>query len=176
MLQAGGGPLARLQAATVHDVDAIMALERAAYPLPWTSGNFRDILLDQTGRYCMQLLHVQQADESWALAGYFVALLGVEEAHLLNVAVHPQHQGQGWARLMLEQLRLWALLQGAQQIWLEVRQSNPHARRVYERFGFVGVGLRKNYYPAVGGGREHAEVMCLRLNDANGSAAGSLRQ
>lgn len=160
-----GGPLARLQPATLPDVDAIMALERAAYPLPWTSGNFRDILLDGTGRYRMLLLHLQQADGSWALAGYFVALLGVEEAHLLNVAVHPDHQGQGWALLLLEQLRLWAMAQGAEQIWLEVRLSNPHARKVYERFGFVSMGVRKNYYPAVGGGREHAEVMCLRLKD-----------
>lgn len=176
VLPATGGPLARLQPATVHDVDAIMALEQAAYPLPWTPGNFRDILLDQTGRYCMQLLQLQQAGGRWELAGYFVALLGVEEAHLLNVAVHPQYQGQGWARLLLEQLRLWAMSQGAEQIWLEVRLSNPHARQVYERFGFVLMGLRKNYYPSVGGGREHAEVMCLRLKDAAGNWAGSLRQ
>lgn len=171
----GAGPQARLLPATPAQLDAIMALECLAYPLPWTSGNFRDILLDGTGRYHMQLLQIQQTDGCWELAGYFVALLGVEEAHLLNVAVHPRYQGQGWARLLLERLRLWARLQGARQIWLEVRDSNPHARQVYERFGYVSVGQRKNYYPAVGGGREHARVMCLNLQ-ASGDGPGSLRQ
>ena len=163
------------QAHRAH-LDDILALEQAAYPLPWSRQNFISILDDDSGRYSVQLLYLQAEPDRERLAGYFVALLGVEEAHLLNVAVHPQYQGQGWARLLLEQLRLWAMSQGAEQIWLEVRLSNPHARQVYERFGFVLMGLRKNYYPAVGGGREHAEVMCLRLKDAAGNWAGSLRQ
>ena len=163
------------QAHRAH-LDDILALEQAAYPLPWSWQNFISILDDDSGRYSVQLLYLQAEPDRERLAGYFVALLGVEEAHLLNVAVHPQYQGQGWARLLLEQLRLWAMSQGAEQIWLEVRLSNPHARQVYERFGFVLMGLRKNYYPAVGGGREHAEVMCLRLKDAAGNWAGSLRQ
>ena len=66
-------------------------------------------------------------------------------------------------RLLLRQLQTWAVLHGARQIWLEVRDSNPRARQVYERWGYIEMGRRKNYYPAQGGGREHATVMCLSL-------------
>lgn len=153
----------RLQAATPQDIAAILDVERAAYPLPWTWGNFNDILTDSSGRYHMLLLREQQADGSWRLIGYFVALLGVEEVHLLNIAIHPERQGRGWAQLLLEHLRLWALAQEAHQIWLEVRQSNPRAHAIYQHFGYVDMGVRKNYYPTPDGKREHADVMCLAL-------------
>ena len=51
----------------------------------------------------------------------------------------------------------------AAQLWLEVRQSNARALQVYERYGFVRVGLRKDYYPADRQQREHAVVMSLKL-------------
>ena len=150
------------QAHRAH-LDDILALEQAAYPLPWSRQNFISILDDDSWRYSVQLLYLQAEPDRERLAGYFVALLGVEEAHLLNVAVHPRLQGQGWGRLLLRQLQTWAVLHGARQIWLEVRDSNPRARQVYERWGYIEMGRRKNYYPAQGGGREHATVMCLSL-------------
>ena len=118
------------------------------------------LLVDQLGQ-----LRLRAERDREVLAGYFVALLGVEEAHLLNVAVHPRLQGQGWGQLLLRQLQTWAVLHGARQIWLEVRDSHPRARQVYERWGYVEMGRRKDYYPALGGGREAATVMCLQLPD-----------
>ncbi|MEE1652631.1 MULTISPECIES: ribosomal protein S18-alanine N-acetyltransferase [Brachymonas] len=152
------------QAHRAH-LDEILALEQAAYPLPWSRQNFISILDDSSGRYTVQLLRLRAERDREVLAGYFVALLGVEEAHLLNVAVHPRLQGQGWGQLLLRQLQTWAVLHGARQIWLEVRDSNPRARQVYERWGYVEMGRRKDYYPALGGGREAATVMCLQLPD-----------
>ena len=97
------------------------------------------------------------------LQGYFVALLGFEEMHLLNLAVHPDCQGQGCGWLLLQQLQNWARWHGAHTLWLEVRPSNARALALYRRFGFVEVALRKDYYPTPEGGREHAVVMQLPL-------------
>jgi len=85
--------------------------------------------------------------------------------HLLNITVAPAYQGQGWARVMLDALTLWARGQGAQWLWLEVRLSNARAKAIYLHCGFRHVGTRKQYYPAsaVGAGREDALVMSLAL-------------
>ncbi|MCY1553033.1 ribosomal-protein-alanine acetyltransferase [compost metagenome] len=97
------------------------------------------------------------------LLGYLVAMPGVDEVHLLNITVAPAHQRQGWARFMLDALVLWSRGQGAQWLWLEVRQGNVPARALYESYGFVQVGLRRGYYPAGSFQREDAVVMSLSL-------------
>ena len=146
---------AALQALQEGDLEAVMAIEQAAYSHPWTRGNFRDAL---ASGYWAQCLRVH--DE---LLGYVVAMAGVEETHLLNITVAPARQGQGWAHMMLDALCLWSRRQGAEWLWLEVREGNQRALQVYERYGFRRVGLRKDYYPADRQQREHAVVMSLNL-------------
>lgn len=136
-------------------VDEVVRIEQIAYAHPWARQHFVDSL---RAGYQAQLL---VAGEN--LLGYFVAMRGVDEVHLLNITVAPVHQGQGWARVMLEALTLWARAQGAQWLWLEVRISNYRAQRIYERFGFRRVGQRRDYYPATHGRREDAIVMSLKL-------------
>lgn len=151
----------RLQAMQVGDVEAVLAIEQRAYEFPWSRGNFIDSL---SAGYLAQVLRA--ADGS--LLGYFLAMQGVDELHLLNITVLPECQGQGLARLMLDALQALARAHGGAQIWLEVRQSNERARRVYARYGFAEVGLRRAYYPAAEGRREDAVLMSLRL--AEGAA------
>ncbi len=138
-----------------ESLDAVMAVERVAYPHPWTRGNFEDSL--RAGYHAQMLL----AGE--ALVGYYVAMKGVDEVHLLNITVSPPQQGQGWGGALLDALAAWSRGQGAQWLWLEVRVSNSPAQRLYERYGFRRVGLRKGYYPASHGRREDAVVMSLPL-------------
>jgi ribosomal-protein-alanine N-acetyltransferase len=95
--------------------------------------------------------------------GYFVAMKGFQEVHLLNITLAPTHQRQGWGHHLLEQVRLLSQTVQAQWIWLEVRVSNERAIQVYEHFGFRRVGERKNYYPLRTGKREDAIIMSLRL-------------
>ena len=157
---------ARFCAATLQDLDAIIELEQSAYALPWSRMSFADLISHQgsaCGDYVVQLLWSQQHPGMDVLQGYFVALIGADEVHLLNMAVHPFFQGQGHAPLLLCHLRNWAQWLRAQHVWLEVRQSNPRALGVYQRFGFKTVAVRKNYYPTPNGGRENATVMCLHL-------------
>jgi ribosomal-protein-alanine N-acetyltransferase len=137
------------------DLDAVIAIEQTAYSHPWTRGNFRDSLNPLFDAQCLWL-----DDE---LLGYFLAMRGFEEMHLLNITVAPARQGQGWGHMMLDALSLWSRHQGAQWLWLEVRQSNQRALQVYVRYGFKQVSIRKDYYPAGRLQREHAVVMSLKL-------------
>jgi ribosomal-protein-alanine N-acetyltransferase len=137
-------------------LDEVMAIEQAAYDFPWTRGNFLDSL---RAGYEMQGLATPRA----GLIGYFVAMHGVEELHLLNLSVAPAEQHQGHARYMLDALRALARERRAAQLWLEVRLSNERARALYERYGFRNIGLRRGYYPARGRQREDAVVMSLQI-------------
>ncbi len=136
-------------------LDEVLRVEQAAYALPWSHGNFVDSL--KSGYEAQMLLAGD------ILLGYFVAMKGVDEVHLLNITVAPEHQGQGWARVMLDALALWAKGQGAEWLWLEVRVGNVRAFHVYEAHGYRRVGLRKSYYPAVDGQREDALVMSRKV-------------
>jgi ribosomal-protein-alanine N-acetyltransferase len=145
------------------DLDEVLAIENAAYPFPWTRGNFIDSLAagylalrlpDRSGRHTL---------------GYFLAMPGVQEMHLLNLTVAPAEQGRGHARHLLGVLQDIARQHEAQALWLEVRPSNERALALYQRYGFVRVGLRRGYYPAALGRREDAIVMRLALDDAAGT-------
>jgi ribosomal-protein-alanine N-acetyltransferase len=97
------------------------------------------------------------------LRGYFVAMMGSQEVHLLNLTVAPDFQKQGLGLHMLECLSMMSQTVKAQWIWLEVRVSNTRALKVYEEFGFKKVGERKNYYPLSTHQREDAIIMSYRL-------------
>ncbi|EJL82652.1 ribosomal-protein-alanine acetyltransferase [Polaromonas sp. CF318] len=150
---------AQFEAMTPAWLDAVLRVEQSAYSQPWTQGNFLDSL---NAGYQAQLLTAGNAPDA-RLLGYFVAMKGVDEVHLLNITVAPEHQRQGWARVMLDGLAIWSRAQGAQWLWLEVRVSNARAKAVYECYGFRHVGTRRNYYPAGASAREDAVVMSLAL-------------
>ena len=138
-----------------EDLDAVVAVERRAYDHPWTHGIFQDCL---TAGYCCWLSY-QDAE----VAGYGVMSVAVGEAHILNLCVHPQRQGQGLGRWMLGQLLALARRHHAETAFLEVRVSNQAALHLYRSLGFNEIGLRKNYYPAAGHGREDALMLALEL-------------
>jgi ribosomal-protein-alanine N-acetyltransferase len=146
---------AQFEPLTEQRLDEVVAVESRAYDHPWTRGNFSDSI--RSGYEAQALV----AGET--LLGYFVAMKGVDEVHLLNITVAPEYQSQGWGRLMLDAVALWARGQGAQWLWLEVRVTNERAQRLYERYGMRRVGERKGYYPAGPAAREDAIVMSLRI-------------
>jgi ribosomal-protein-alanine N-acetyltransferase len=141
---------------TAVRLDAVMAIEVAAYPFPWSRGNFIDSIA--AGHVARVLL-----DAGGAVHGYFVAMGGVDEMHLLNITVAPAAQGRGHARRMMAALIAQCRAESAHALWLEVRESNERARSIYQRMGFVQQGRRKGYYPAPFGRREDAIVMSLKL-------------
>ena len=139
----------------VRDLDDVTAIEISAYGFPWSRGNFVDSL---AAGYLAEVL-----DEDGAgIVGYYIAMVGVDEMHLLNITVAPAWQGQGLGRMMLGALATHAREQGLASLWLEVRQGNQRARALYRQLGYAEVGLRRGYYPAAGR-REDAVVMSLPL-------------
>ncbi len=155
------------------DLDDVMELEQATYEFAWTRGNFMDSLL--AGYWTQSLWgpgpnevdpspgHGAAASNILSLRAYGWACLGAGEVHLLNLTVATWAQGQGHARLLLDQLVALGRRQGAEALLLEVRPSNLRAIALYERYGMRLIGHRPGYYPASHGQREDALIMSMSL-------------
>lgn len=136
------------------DLDEIVRIERAAYPYPWTLGNFRDCL--DSGYSCWV------AEFRGQVSGYWIMMMAVGEGHVLNCCVAPAWQGRGFGRVMMGHLMDIARGHNTECLFLEVRPSNAPALGLYRRLGFDTIGVRKGYYPA-DQGHEDAIVMKLDL-------------
>ena len=171
----------RVQPLHLGDMERIHEIEKTAYAYPWSRKHFDDslnaghavvALVAQAEEVGKDGLHVPQQPH-WVHAptltngayvlSYCVAMLGVQELHVLNITTPPAHRRQGWARLLLKTLAFWGRQQGAEILWLEVRRSNVGAQALYTAMGFEAVGVRKGYYPDAAGQREDAIVMRLAL-------------
>ena len=137
-----------------QDLDTVAAIEADVYVFPWTIGNFRDSLL--SGYDCWGC---------WTggeLIGYAVVMTALDEAHLLNFAVASRWQRRGVGAAFLQFLIDCERSGKRDVLYLEVRPSNVAGLRLYERFGFKQLGLRRDYYPAMTG-REDALFLGLSL-------------
>ena len=134
------------------DLDEILAIEYRVYPFPWGRGNFVDSM---NSGYSCWVCHV-----AGELVGYFVVMMAVDEAHLLNITVKPESQGRGLGLRLLEHLMSRAYQMNGHECFLELRASNQAAYRLYERYGFNEVGRRRDYYPAVGGSEDALVMAC----------------
>ena len=149
-------PSTSLEAMRTADVAEVLVIEQQAYPVPWSQGNFIDSL---AAGYATRVLRAADG----LVLGYFLAMKGVDEMHLLNLTVAPFAQGQGLARRLLDEVCDLCRAQRCTQLWLEVRTGNQRARDVYARYGFAEVGQRRGYYPALDGAREDAVLMSLGI-------------
>lgn len=151
------------------------AIEQAAHVLPWSEQVFRQCLgvgytirglYVQRGRVaandCTQMSAIGESGslectqmsspepQEWMLAGYYVAHTVMDEVTLMNIAVAPALQGQGFGAVLLNDLvGRGADLDGQlrARLFLEVRESNASAIRLYQRYGFTEIGRRPGYYP-----------------------------
>ncbi len=147
-------PLPVLRPMRFDDVEAVLAIEHRIYAFPWTRGNFRDSL--SSGYSCWTFDFCEHA------IGYGIMMLAAGEAHLLNLGIAHDWQGQGMGRKFLRHLIEVARQDGADMMFLEVRPSNDKAIALYLSEGFNEIGLRRNYYPAANG-REDAILMGMAL-------------
>jgi len=137
-----------------EDLEAVWDIERRAYDYPWSRGIFID---------CLRVPYLCEVlEDAGRTVGYAVMSMGGDEAHLLNLCLDEPARGRGLAAQMLAHLMERALGEGVRVIYLEVRPSNTRAISLYRAAGFVRIGVRRNYYRAVGG-REDALVLARSL-------------
>lgn len=145
--------LMRLRIMTRADLPVVMDIERKNYTFPWDEDIFIDCF--KVGYGCWV------CEEDGKILGYCIMTMGVGEAHLLNISVSPDEQGQGVGRKMMEAM-IEKAKNEAETMFLEVRPSNAGAIALYRKLGFNEIGTRKGYYPAENG-REDAIMFALEL-------------
>ena len=139
------------------DLDRVVENETRSYAFPWTRGVFSD---------CLKSRHecwVAQRED--LIVGHGVLSIGADEAHLLNICVRRDEQGQGLGRQIVVHMLDVAARRGATVVYLEVRPSNRVAGALYASVGFREIGRRKDYYPAAMGS-EDARVLAITLGPA----------
>lgn len=144
----------QLRRILLEDLPRVMQVEQASYTHPWSEGVMRGCM--RMG-YDMWLGEVDQIIRSHA-----VIQMMVDEAHLLNLCVHPALHRRGYGEQMLKHVIERSEALGAHRIILEVRQSNKAAIKLYYASGFERIGVRKGYYPGEEG-REDAWVLALEI-------------
>jgi [ribosomal protein S18]-alanine N-acetyltransferase len=120
----------------------ILEIENQVYPRPWTHGVFVDELA--AARRAQRYYVVALSDAH--VVGYAGIMLGVEEAHVTNIAVDPSRQGAGIGHHLMLDLCSVARECACKSMSLEVRVSNKAAQSLYAKFGFVPAGIRQRYY------------------------------
>lgn len=130
----------RLRLMRESDIDRVYEIECAAFHDPWSRKSFVDEMKNLCARYVV-------VEEDNVVAGYAGMWLIIDEAHVNNVAVHPDYRGRGYGRLLMKQLMREAY-RAAEIVCmtLEVRVSNDVAIGLYTSMGFEVKGRRPHYY------------------------------
>ena len=131
------GPL-DIRRLTYADLPQIIAIERRAFPTPWSLAMFV-LELSKPAGVCLTALR------DGTMLGYLICSRYDTVWHIMNVAVDPDHRREGIATAMITDL-LRRIDGDDARFTLEVRASNTGAIELYERFGFRAAGRRRRYY------------------------------
>ncbi|MCL9781126.1 ribosomal protein S18-alanine N-acetyltransferase [Vibrio sp. S4M6] len=135
-------------------LNRVFDIEQKAHSHPWSKSLLFN--LDSRGAFHHALLKDDR------LIGYFYAQNIVGEVTLLNVAIDPNQQGSGCGKWLIEHFLELCMANGAESVWLEVRESNHRAYGLYLDMGFNEVDRRVDYYPTANG-KEDAIIMSYML-------------
>jgi [ribosomal protein S18]-alanine N-acetyltransferase len=140
-----------------RDVPALLEIEKAMFPEPWTRSMLLDeIVTAENRRYTV-------AVEEGRIVGYLGLMFVAGEVHVNTLAAAPGEEGRGVATSLLDEGLGEARARGVTRATLEVAVSNERAQSLYRRYGFAPVGVRKRYYERTG---EDALVLWADLADA----------
>lgn len=120
-------------------IPALAEIERQCFSVPWSESMLEGELDNPLAAYVVAL------DGGFAL-GYAGCQMVLDEGSIMNIAVRPERQRLRIGKMLLEAIIGLARDKNIAVLTLEVRKSNEAARRLYEKSGFLPVGLRKNYY------------------------------
>jgi len=135
------------------DLDQIMEIEQKSFIAPWSRSMFEETIFSPLSRGFV----IEQKN---VIMGYIVFYTVDVEGHIMNLAVAPSERRRGCGRQLLAHALAFFKEMGTTECYLEVREHNTNAQRLYSLFGFEVIGRRKKYYPETG---EDALVMQLLL-------------
>jgi len=135
------------------DLTDILEIEKRSFISPWTKGMFEETIESPISTNSVIEINSE-------ILGYIMLYSVEDEAHIMNIAVHPDHRGRGYASKLITHTFLHVIRKNISEFFLEVRESNVNARHLYTKFGFKVIGKRKKYYTET---NEDALVMKLSV-------------
>ena len=141
---------------TENDLDGVIEIEKRSFISPWTKKMFEETLRSPVSANFVIKINVE-------IFGYIMLYSVEDEAHIMNLAVHPDFRGKGYGSALIDHAVLYCARRNISEFYLEVREGNLNARHLYAKFGFGIVGKRKRYYTET---NEDALVMHLSIKDS----------
>ena len=138
VVRAGAG--CTLRRAADEDLAEVVRIERASFSDPWSAGDFASVMS------MPQAIFLVAVDAAGKVAGYVMAMVVADESEILNIAVDPARRGGAIGGMLLDSALTAAEAQGVSSTFLEVRESNEPAIRLYRSRGFEEISRRKKYY------------------------------
>jgi ribosomal-protein-alanine N-acetyltransferase len=120
-------------------IEGILNVSMLSFPITWSKESFEQELSNRYARYVV-------AVEDGTVVGFGGMWIIIDEAHITNIAVHPEFRGFGIGSMLVDSLMSICRIEGVSAMTLEVRVSNFKAINLYKKFGFVEEGRRKSYY------------------------------
>jgi [ribosomal protein S18]-alanine N-acetyltransferase len=150
-----------LRVMTPADIGAVLVLEHDLFgEEAWSKQMLEGEIAEQPrSRYYLV------AVDDGVISGYAGLMVAGTQADVLTIAVAADHWGQGTGSALLEALLAEAARRGSTEVFLEVRTDNTRAQRLYRRYGFVEIGIRKGYYQPSG-----ADALVMRRDCRGGRA------
>lgn len=122
-----------------EDIDDVLNISSLSLKESWSKDSFLKELTNPLAKYFL----IKKDTEILGFAGVWIIL---DEGHITNIAIHPNHRNKGIGTILLKSLIEKCKLYNCNSLTLEVRESNTFALNLYNKLGFKSVGKRKNYY------------------------------
>ncbi|MDR3596551.1 ribosomal protein S18-alanine N-acetyltransferase [Clostridium sp.] len=135
-----------------EDIDGLLDISALSFSVSWSKDSYIQELTNPVAKY-----FVAKVDNK--VIGFAGTWIVLDEAHITNIAVHPDHRNNGIASKLLKELINYCKNNGCIAYTLEVRSGNKAARGLYEKYNFKEAGIRKGYYED---NKEDAVLMWLR--------------
>jgi ribosomal-protein-alanine N-acetyltransferase len=134
-----GAPPMTLRALRASDLDTVMAIEKRCFTSHWSREALQNELTNSCAFYVV-------AESGGNVVGYAGEWIIMDEAHITTIAVDPEEHGKRFGERLLVAILQEARYRGAHRATLEVRVTNKVAQRLYFKYGFETVAIRRKYY------------------------------
>lgn len=125
----------------LEDLTEVLEIEVLAFATPWSRNSFLYELLENERAF-----YLTAKNEFERIMGYVGMWIVFDEGHITNLATHPQYRRLGVAHKLMNELVAFSKQKGVRYLTLEVRRTNSQAQELYQKIGFVHMGVRRKYY------------------------------